>query len=543
MKKILSYILVFCLVFTAVFNVLAENNQDHLEKIIADTAEYIYKTVPNPQVSSIGGEWAVFGLARSGYSVPDEYYQNYYKTVEEYVKQCNGKLSARKYTEYSRLILALTAIGKNPSDVAGYNLLTPLCDYEKTIAQGLNGAIWALIALDSNGYDMAYNSEARIQATRDMYVNYILECQLSEGGWSLSGKNSETRADIDITGMALSALSKYRNSVEVDSAIDRALAVLSEAQDENGGFSSWGSENSESTAQVITALCELGISVNDSRFVKNGKNLFDNMMDFYQQGGWFKNTKDIDKPNQMSSEQALCGLAAIKRSKDGKNTLYTLSDNITILEKNEDKSFGLTEKHKDIRYIDIIYQGKTFSDIQNHKNQPAIEELSARGIINGKTDDIFEPDAAMTRAEFAVIVTRALGLTEKSEAYFDDIARNDWYFGYINTAYYYGIVSGVSESEFNPNGTITREEAAAMVSRAAGLCGMNTAMDGIAVRNILAAFTDYVTVSEWAMGPVAFCYDKGIIEDDGIGILPKIPVTRAEVAQMLFNMMRKAELV
>lgn len=99
-------------------------------------------------MGSIGGEWAVLGLARSGYAVPEEYYQNYYQTVEEYVKACGGVLHETKYTEYSRVIIVLTAIGKDPTNVAGYNLLTALGDYDKTIWQGTNGPIWALIALD-----------------------------------------------------------------------------------------------------------------------------------------------------------------------------------------------------------------------------------------------------------------------------------------------------------------------------------------------------------------------------------------------------------
>ena len=86
--------------------------------------------------------------------VPANYYDDYYARVEKYVKNCAGVLHERKYTEYSRVILALTAIGRDPSNVAGYNLLTPLGDFEKTIWQGLNGPIWALIALDSGSYDI-----------------------------------------------------------------------------------------------------------------------------------------------------------------------------------------------------------------------------------------------------------------------------------------------------------------------------------------------------------------------------------------------------
>ena len=182
-----------------------------LDAAVADTAAYVYDIVDNPQVGSVGGEWAIIGLARSGYELPDEYYQDYYSTVEAYVKACDGVLHTKKYTEYSRVILALTAIGKDPSDVAGYNLLTPLGDYDKTIWQGLNGPVFALIALDSGNYDIPQNPDAATQATRALYVEEILSRQLADGGWSLSGTGgSSGAADPDITGMALQALAKYQ---------------------------------------------------------------------------------------------------------------------------------------------------------------------------------------------------------------------------------------------------------------------------------------------------------------------------------------------
>ena len=88
---------------------------DHtLELTLADTAQYVCERVKSPQVGSIGGEWAVLGLARSGSAVPETYYQDYYAAVERYVQACGGQLHDKKYTEYSRVILALSAIGSTP---------------------------------------------------------------------------------------------------------------------------------------------------------------------------------------------------------------------------------------------------------------------------------------------------------------------------------------------------------------------------------------------------------------------------------------------
>ena len=104
-----------------------------LTTAVQGSAKYMLNTVCEPQVGSVGGEWAVIGLARSGYDVPQKYWDDYYATVEDYVEEHKGNLHDKKYTEYSRLIVALTAIGADPSDVAGYNLLTPLGDFDKTI--------------------------------------------------------------------------------------------------------------------------------------------------------------------------------------------------------------------------------------------------------------------------------------------------------------------------------------------------------------------------------------------------------------------------
>lgn len=546
MKKFVSIILCIVTVFSLQAPSFAHNSQD-IDKIVSDTAAYIYKTADNPRVGSIGGEWAVLGLARSGVEIPGEYYENYYQTAEKYVKDCGGMLHDKKYTEYSRVILALTAIGKNPADVAGYNLLTPLGDYEKTVWQGLNGPVWALIALDSGNYEMPQNPAAKVQATREMYIDRILECQLSDGGWSLLGgtgaaSSGDNTSDPDITGMALQALSKYQDNEKVKRATDKALSTMSKKQDGKGGFSSWGSSNSESCVQMLVALCELGISINDSRFVKNGYTILDNLMTYYNDGNGFKHTTDGTDSNLMATEQAFCGLTAVKRMNEGKNSLYQMSDAISVSgEKNE--SAGLKNKNANIKKKDIVNPGRTFEDIKEHGDKTAIEALASRDIINGKSENSFEPDSTMTRGEFATIIARGLGLAADAPSVFSDVTEKDWFFSYVQAAYKYGIIKGVSETEFNPNGTITREEAAVMIARAASLCGMDTGGEGFEKRDILAEFLDYVKVSEWAQDSLAFCYGEGILSKDVLEIKPKEAVTRAEIAHMLYNMLDLAELL
>jgi len=333
MKKIISIFLSFTILFSLSLSAFAYDT-NKVNATLESVGNYLYETVKEPQVASIGGEWAVLGLARCDMDIPDEYFENYYQTVAKYVKDSGGVLHNKKYTEYSRVIVALTAIGKNPQNVAGYNLLAPLGDYEKTIWQGVNGAIWALIALDSGNYDMPFEPDAKVQATREMYINHILEKQTSDGGWALSGDV----ADPDVTGMALQALSKYQSNDKVKTATEKSLICLSNMQDENGGFSSYKTENSESCVQVLVAICELGISVDDVRFVKNGKSVLDNLFTYYDSGKGFKHIHE-DSTNLMATEQCFYALVALKRANETRNKICV--EQLTI-----------------IRYYDIIIRYK-----------------------------------------------------------------------------------------------------------------------------------------------------------------------------------------
>lgn len=291
------------------------------ETPIEKTARYLQAQIPEPTCAAVGGDWLVFGLARSGLKVPQKYFDAYYKNVEDYIVSVDGVLSRKKNTEYSRVILALTAIGKNPADAAGFNLLLPLGDFDETVRQGVNGAIFALLALDSGNYEIPENPDAAVQATRQMYVDELLTRELPDGGWTLTGGEP----DVDITAMTLQALAKYREQPEVEAAVERGLAVLSSLQEPDGGYLSWDEENSESVCQVIVALTELGISLDDERFVKNGQTLPQVLERFACEDGSYRHSLNGNS-DEMATEQAFYALAAIHRAKTGKTTLYDMTD-------------------------------------------------------------------------------------------------------------------------------------------------------------------------------------------------------------------------
>lgn len=291
------------------------------------TLAYLRETADDPQ---FGAEWNVMTLARCGYE-DEAWYGEYYDNVVEYVKaKGSAKLHKNKSTDNSRTILALTAIGADATDVGGYNLLEPLADMNYVTTQGINGPVFALIAFDTAEYDIPKLPDGSdgVQTTREGLVEYILGRELDGGGWAFSGSN----ADPDMTGMTIQALAPYyKSNTEVKTAVDRALDVMSGLQKDDGGFASWGTVNSESCAQVICGLLDIGRDAGtDEAFVKNGHSVLDALMGFYvaSAGGFAHDVKQNGElvVNGMASQQAGYALAAYDRFKKGKNTLYDMSD-------------------------------------------------------------------------------------------------------------------------------------------------------------------------------------------------------------------------
>lgn len=291
-------------------------------KVYEETGAYLQAQAA-PSVGSIGGEWAVIGLSRAGL-LSDAAAQSYEQAAEDYVKQAGSvRLHHAKSTENSRTILGLTAAGYDAANVAGVDLTAGLTDMAYLRAQGTNGLIWALIALDCHGYDIPQCADGEEQVTREGLVAEILSYQCSDGGWALMGDES----DVDMTAMALTALAPYKDDVEVKAAVDAALAYLSDAQQDDGGFMGWGTANSESCAQVIVALTALGIDpAADSRFVKNGASPLDGLCAFACEGGGFCHSNEQAEPDGMATEQGFYALAAYDRFRQGMTSLFDMTD-------------------------------------------------------------------------------------------------------------------------------------------------------------------------------------------------------------------------
>lgn len=313
MKRLFAIILAVFLLVTIPLSASAVETED-IRAAFDTTGDYM-ASLGDPTAGSTGGEWMVLGFARSGRDVADSYYDSVVAYVNEKIDG-NGRLHATKCTANCRFIVALTAIGKDPTNVGGHNLLAGLNDMNYIRKVGVSGVIWTLIAFDCGGYAMPEG------VTREALVDAMLEYKTKNGGWA----NSGDEPDPDVTAMALQALAPYYESNEqVKDAVDEAVQILSDMQDENGNFVGKYGVSSESISQVIVALTGLGIDPHtDPRFVKNGVSAVDGLLSYFVEGGGFKHIHSA-KRDGMATEQGYYALTAYFRVLEGKPSLYDMA--------------------------------------------------------------------------------------------------------------------------------------------------------------------------------------------------------------------------
>lgn len=283
-----------------------------------------------------GSEWGILGLARSGYlEKGSKYFTDYYTRVAAYASKATknaqelgapaGALHLVKCTENSRLIIALSALGRDARSVGECDLTAPYEKFSWIEGQGLNSVVFALIALDTVGY------ETKDTTIRQQCISYILDRQLSDGGWNY--QEDAATSDPDMTAMSLQALANYQEQEKVQAAVSAAVGRLSAMQNSDGSYTSYEAVNSESISQVIVACAALGIDPHtDSRFVKNGKSAVDALLTFYntEKRAFHHTMKDKDgNPTDvdgMATEQAAYAMTAYQRLMNGKTSLYDMRD-------------------------------------------------------------------------------------------------------------------------------------------------------------------------------------------------------------------------
>ena len=275
-------------------------------------------------VSSTAADWTVLFLGRLGIA---EDYSAFLNRSSAYVKDLYDKnpstgLSTNTPTEWHRLTMAVLSAGGDPTDIGGHDLIadgTYNCLAGAPWEQGMNGAAWALLALDSKGYEVP----GKAKYTREDLIRYILGKELSGGGWSLDDKNPSL--DLDITSMVVYALAPHAaEDAKVKEAVNRGLDVLRSKISTDGDYNYGGTYNCESVAQAIIAFTSMGIDPATVTNASSGKSLLDGLLKYYstKTGGFlhaYYDDENQNRPNSMATDQAMEAIAAYRLYQQGIN--------------------------------------------------------------------------------------------------------------------------------------------------------------------------------------------------------------------------------
>lgn len=237
----------------------------------------------------------------------------------------------------------------------------------------------------------------------------------------------------------------------------------------------------------------------------------------------FEGSADASKSTGVVSNSNKLAFAPSVFSKDGDNSKVTIKRNGTGV-------------------YAAIATDISFNDVASHWAKSYVDLLSHKLIVDGYEDGSFGPERSITRAEFAAIVARSLGLdtSASSSSTFSDVQSGDWYAGVVSAAVQSGLVDGYEDGTFRPNAQINREELAAMVVRALAYAGKDVKVSSTEQDALLAKFADADSIV-WGQAELAAAVKAGIV--DGMTdttIAPRNDATRAQAAAMLNRLLNNA---
>ena len=302
--RVICVILLFSFVY---FPVSANANNSEIANSIDSLFKYLDKNVDKTKANNMA-DWYYLCSARTG---KEKDYSTYAKKLE--------KTNYINATDYQRVALCLSSMGKDPQKFNNTNLLkSGIFNSNDIKNQGVNAIAYGLLAIDCKNYKTPKEAKYNLEKL----IKLLLTFQNSDGGFSLNGGASE----IDSTAFALQALAPYKSAQKQK---EKALKYLLKMQNNKGGF-----DSSESVSQVIIALCECRINLN-KEFVKNGNTLISNLMSFKNKDGGFKHILEQNKSDNLASTQALCALISYYRYKNSQKAFYDFSDGVKKIIKDE----------------------------------------------------------------------------------------------------------------------------------------------------------------------------------------------------------------
>lgn len=182
-----------------------------------------------------------------------------------------------------------------------------------------------------------------------------------------------------------------------------------------------------------------------------------------------------------------------------------------------------------------VSEDKKFADIQGHWAENEITAMANKGIVSGVSDNLFEPDRNITRAEFTKLLSTAFGLTADGsiDKTFTDVSDDSWYHDYVMAAYINGVADGYGDM-FMPDADITREQSAVMITRMYKKYFEELAGGDAEV------FSDYDEISSWALPDIEVALNEGLIYGvSDTELAPQKSLSRAEAVVMLYRALNK----
>lgn len=442
--------------------------------------------------------WEMVVLEKNKIDIPQEKLQS---LLDQYEK-AQGQY--RLVTDHDKLAIVLRAMSFKQDQFGSYPFLSPIYQHENLGKQGVNGYIFSLIAL--TGESLPSNAIW----TQDKIIDEIMSYQNADGGFSLSKTAGES--DVDITAMVITAFSFYQQNTAVKEATQKAIAYLASCQGEDGNFTYQNASTSESVSQVIMALTSMHLSLNDSRFVKNGQTLLDVLQTYLVDDAHFSHTKG-GMANDMATEQAAMALTAYNLSLAGENSFYQLP----VVPLSSSLSFC------DVKPKDWFYDAVMF--------------VAEQKMTSGVSEGIFAPNMVVTRGQFIKMACDAYAISprDSGDNFYD--AGYTWYTPYLAAVKQTGISQGVGNNQFHPEENITREEMFTLLYQI--LKSIHPESISNAVQEDLSRYADEKEISSWAKDAFSYFVSDGIVKGDQGLLNPKAKATRAQMAQIFYSMLKE----
>ncbi|MBQ9957343.1 MAG: DUF4430 domain-containing protein [Ruminococcus sp.] len=269
-------------------------------------------------------EWYILSLLHEG-----EYnFTEYRNSLEAYLSN-NTVSSAVTKQKYAVILSVIAPQSPYISELS-----------ENTIGQqGVMSYIYGLHLMNS-GIEVSGHTEKSV-------IEQLLSMQFDDGGWAVMGAYGDT----DVTAMAMQALAVHMDNTSVAEALEKAVDFLSHKQNEGGDYSGYGIPNSESTAQILTALSSLSIDAeSDERFIKNGNTIFDGLSLYEVSDGVYSHITG-GEASELSTAQVLNSLTAYKLMKQDKGTLYTFEEESSVIKDETEEDVSYEKKQINLRLI------------------------------------------------------------------------------------------------------------------------------------------------------------------------------------------------